>query len=82
MTLNTLLYDIDTYVDFTEVKVVFNIDDLTIHSTLHIFVQQSLVNLQKSSTENFNKLTCQYELLQLVVARLFMMIILKKLTSL
>ncbi len=48
-------------------KVVFNIDGLTIHSTLNIPIQQSLSNLQNLSSNSLNRLTCQYEQLQLVV---------------
>ncbi len=42
-------------------KVVFNIDSLTIHSTLNIPIQQSLFSLLNLSTNSLNKLTCQYE---------------------
>jgi hypothetical protein len=48
-------------------KVVFNIDNLTIHSTLNILVQQSLSSLPNLSSISLNRLTCQYEQLQLVV---------------
>jgi hypothetical protein len=48
-------------------KVVFNIDNLTIHSTLNILVQQSLSSLPNLSSNSLNRLTCQYEQLQLVV---------------
>jgi hypothetical protein len=48
-------------------KVAFNIDSLTIHSTLNIFVQQSLSSLPNLSLDSLNRLTCQYEQLQLVV---------------
>jgi hypothetical protein len=48
-------------------KIIFNIDDLIIHSTLNIHVQQYLSNLPSLSSNSLNKLTCQYEQLQLVV---------------
>ncbi len=48
-------------------KIVFNIDDLTIHSTLNIPIQQSLSNLRNLSSYSLNWLTCQYEQFQLVV---------------
>jgi hypothetical protein len=48
-------------------KVVFNIDDLTIHSTLNIPIQQSLSNLPNLSSYSLNWLKCQYEQFQLVV---------------
>ncbi len=48
-------------------KVVFNIDDLTIHSTLNIPIQQSLFNLPNLSSYSLNWLKCQYEQFQLVV---------------
>jgi len=39
-------------------KVAFNIDDLTIHSTLNILVQQSLSSLPNLSSDSLNRLTC------------------------
>ncbi len=48
-------------------KVIFNIDNLTIHSTLNIHVQQSLSNLPNLSSNSLNMLTCWYEQLQLVM---------------
>jgi hypothetical protein len=48
-------------------KIAFNIDSLTIHSTLNILVQQSLSNLPNLSSDLLNKLTCRYEQLQLLV---------------
>ncbi len=48
-------------------KVVFNIDSLTIHSTLNILVQQSLSSLPNLSSNSLNRFTCRYEQLQLVV---------------
>jgi hypothetical protein len=48
-------------------KIAFNIDGLTIHSTLNIHVQQSLFSLPKLSANSLNRLTCQYEQLQFVV---------------
>jgi hypothetical protein len=48
-------------------KTIFNIDNLTIHSTLNIHVQQSLSSLPNLSSSSLNRLTCQYEQLQLVV---------------
>jgi hypothetical protein len=48
-------------------KITFNIDGLTIHSTLNIIVQQSLSNLPNLSSNSLNTFTCQYEHLQLVV---------------
>ncbi len=48
-------------------KVIFNIDGLTIHSTLNIPIQQSLFSLPTLSTDSLNRLTCQYEQVQLVV---------------
>ncbi len=47
--------------------VAFNIDDLTIHSTLNIYVQQSLFCLPNLSSDSLKGLTCWYEELQLVV---------------
>ncbi len=48
-------------------KVAFNIDGLTIHSTLNIHVQQSLSNLPNLSLDSLNRLICRYEQLQLIV---------------
>jgi hypothetical protein len=48
-------------------KVAFNIDGLTIHSTLNINVQQSLSSLPNLSSNLLNRLTCRYEQLQFVV---------------
>jgi hypothetical protein len=48
-------------------KTAFNIEGLTIHSTLNIHVQQSLFSLPNLSSNSLNRLTCQYEQLQLVV---------------
>ena len=48
-------------------KVAFNIGGTTIHSALHIPVNQSLSNLNKLSTETLSKLTEQYEQLQFIV---------------
>jgi hypothetical protein len=48
-------------------KIAFNIDNLTMHSTLNILVQQSLSSLPNLSLYSLNRLTCQYEQLQLVV---------------
>ncbi len=42
-------------------KVAFNIDNLTIHSTLNIHVQQSPFSLPNLSSNSLNKFTCQYE---------------------
>jgi hypothetical protein len=42
-------------------RVIFNIDDLIIHSALNIHVQQSLSNLPNLSSYSLNKLTCPYE---------------------
>jgi hypothetical protein len=62
-------------------KIAFNIDGLIIYSTLNILVQQSLSSLSNLSSYSLNRLTCQYEQLQLVVideislvgARMFML---------
>ncbi len=42
-------------------KVAFNIDGLTIYSTLNIHIQQSLFSLLNLSWNSLNKLTCQHE---------------------
>jgi hypothetical protein len=39
-------------------KFAFNIDNLTIHSTLNILVQQSLFSLPNLSLDSLNRLTC------------------------
>jgi hypothetical protein len=46
-------------------EVAFNIDGLTIPSTLNILVQQSLFSLPNLSTYSLNRLACRYEQLQL-----------------
>jgi hypothetical protein len=70
------LYNRDIYFDLTKTKallmastgkVAFNIDGLTIHSTLNIPIQQSLFNLPNLSSNSLNRLTCRYEQLQLVM---------------
>jgi ATP-dependent DNA helicase PIF1 len=48
-------------------KAAFNIGGTTIHSALHIPINQSLSNLGKLSTETLSKLTDQYEQLQFIV---------------
>ncbi len=45
----------------------FNIDGLTIHLTLNILVQKSLLNLLNLSSDSLNTFTCRYEQLQLEV---------------
>jgi hypothetical protein len=64
------LYNKDMSFDLTKIKalfmvpidkIAFNIDGLTIHSTLNITVQQSLSNLLNLSSNSLNTLTCQYE---------------------
>ncbi len=47
-------------------EITFNIDGLTIHSTLNIIVQ-SLSNLPNLPSNLLNRITCQYEQLQIVV---------------
>jgi hypothetical protein len=47
--------------------VAFNIDSQTIHSTLNIPIEQTLINLSNLSSNSLNRLTCWYEQLQLVV---------------
>ncbi len=42
-------------------KIAFNIDGLTIHSTLNIPIQKSLFSLLNLSSNSLNNLTCQYE---------------------
>jgi archaellum biogenesis ATPase FlaH len=70
------LYNKDMSFDLTKTKVLFmaliskvafNINDLTIHSTLNILVQQSLFNLPSLSLNLLNMLTCRCEQLQLVM---------------
>jgi hypothetical protein len=70
------LYNRDIFFDLTKTKallmastskITFNINDLTIHSTLNIHVQQSLSSLPNLSSNSLNRLACQYEQLQLVV---------------
>jgi len=48
-------------------KIAFNIDGLTIHSTLNICVEQSLFSLPNLSLDSLNRFTYRYEQLQLVV---------------
>ena len=48
-------------------KAAFNIGGTTIHSALHIPINQSLSNLNKLSTKTLSKLTEQYEQLQFIV---------------
>jgi hypothetical protein len=48
-------------------KIIFNINSLTIHSTLNTPIQQSLSSLLNLSSYSLNRLTCRYEQLQLVV---------------
>jgi hypothetical protein len=48
-------------------KSVFNIDGLTIHSTLNIPIQRFLFSVPNLSTNSLNRLTCRYEQLQFVV---------------
>jgi hypothetical protein len=42
-------------------KHAFNIDGLTIHSTLNIIIQQSLFSLPNLSTNSLNRFKCWYE---------------------
>jgi hypothetical protein len=42
-------------------KLTFNIDGLTIHSSLNIPVQQSLSGLSNLSSNSLNRFTCRYE---------------------
>jgi len=46
-------------------RIVFN--SLIIHSTLNIYVQQSLFNLPNLSSDSLNKHSCQFKQLQFVV---------------
>jgi hypothetical protein len=39
----------------------FNIDGLTMHLTLNIHVQKSLLSLLNLSSNSLNRFTCQYE---------------------
>ncbi len=48
-------------------KSVFNIDGLTIRSTLNIPIQRFLFSVPNLSTNSLNRLTCRYEQLQFVV---------------
>jgi len=48
-------------------KVSFNINNLTIHLTFNIPIQQSLFNLLNLSSYSLNRFTCRYEQLQLLV---------------
>ena len=48
-------------------KAAFNIGGTTIHSALHISINQSLSNLNKLSIETLSKLTKQYEQFQFIV---------------
>ena len=48
-------------------KTTFNIDACTIHSALHIPINQSLLNMGKLSSELLNKLTDDYEQIKLRV---------------
>jgi hypothetical protein len=48
-------------------KVVFNLDGLTIHSTLNMPIQQSLFILSNLSSDSLNRFTYWYEQLQLVL---------------
>jgi hypothetical protein len=60
------LYNRELFCDLTKTKVfmtsigkvAFNIDGLTIHLTLNIYVQQSLSNLPNLSSNSLNRLTC------------------------
>jgi hypothetical protein len=70
------LYNRDISFDLTKTKallmastskITFNIDGLTIHSTLNIHVQQFLSSLPNLSSNSLNRFTCQYEWLQFVV---------------
>jgi hypothetical protein len=70
------LYNKNIYFDLTKIKallmasigkIAFNIDGLTIHSTLNTHVQQYLFSLPKLLANSLNRLTCQYEQLQFVV---------------
>jgi hypothetical protein len=47
-------------------KATFNIDGQIIHSALNIPIQQTLTNLSNLSLYSLNRLTCEYEELQLV----------------
>jgi hypothetical protein len=42
-------------------KTIFNIDGLTIHSTLNISIQQSLFSLPSLSRDSLSRFTCRYE---------------------
>jgi hypothetical protein len=67
------LYNRDISFDLTKTKallmasigkIAFNIDNLTIHSTLNIPIQQSLFSSPNLSSDSLNKLTCWYGKLQ------------------
>jgi hypothetical protein len=60
-------------------KTTFNINGLTIHSTLNIPVQQSLFSLPNLLSDSLNSLACQYEQLQLVVKDEISIVVAKKL---
>ncbi len=71
-----IIYNKDIYFVLTKTKallmaliskIAFNINGLTIHSTLNILFQQSLFTLLNFSTNSLNRLTYKYEQLQLVV---------------
>jgi hypothetical protein len=64
------LYNRDIYSDLTKTKALlmasigngaFNIDGLTMHLTLNIHVQKSLLSLLNLSSNSLNMFTCQYE---------------------
>jgi hypothetical protein len=64
------LYNRDISFDLTKTKallmasigkIAFNIDGLTIHSTLNIPTQQYLFSWPNLSSNSLNRLTCQYE---------------------
>ena len=48
-------------------KATFNIDGCTIHSALHVPINQSLSNMGKLSSEPLNKLTDDYEHIKLII---------------
>jgi hypothetical protein len=74
-------YDRDMFFDLTKTKallmaliskVAFNIDSLTIHSTLNIHVQSNLLNL---SSYSLNRFTCRYEQLQFVIDEISLLVL-------
>jgi hypothetical protein len=74
-------YDRDMSFDLTKTKalfmaliskITFNIDSLTIHSTLNIHVQSNLLNL---SSYSLNRLTCRYEQLQFVIDEISLLVL-------